>query len=124
MTILEAIRQADQVRPNDVDAYTKLGWLSKLDGQIAREVHQTHVGTELETLPRYDGTTDAATQELLVPEPWDELYVQFLCMRIDLVQQETELYKDDGELFGSIYQSWLNDYNRNHTPKGVPFIRF
>ena len=42
MTVWEAIAKVDDLKPNQYDTNTKIGWLSKLDGQIYVEVISTH----------------------------------------------------------------------------------
>ena len=123
MTILECMAAADRSRQNQIEPFVKLKWLEKLDGQIAREVFNTHRHTAV-PLPVYNEETDVTEQELLVKAPWDEMYVHWLCMRIDLELEEMELYKADGELFSTIYQRWLNDFNRTHMPRSVRALRF
>ena len=83
MTILEAITRADLIRPNELDPAVKLRWLSTLDGQIHAELLASHAGAP-EPFRGYDGETELQTTELLVPYPYDELYLRYLLMRIDL----------------------------------------
>lgn len=123
MTIMECIAAADRARHNQIEPFIKMKWLEKLDGQIAREVFATHRHTAVPP-PVYDEQTDAGTQELLVRGPFDEFYVHWLKMRIDLELEELELYNTDGQIFGETYQRWLNDFNRTHMPRSVPALRF
>ena len=113
MTILEAIVSAKRRRPCDIPDADMLRWLSKLDGQIHRELISQY--DPRVPMPVYNGETDAATEELLMTAPWDEAYIFYLCMRIDLEQEEDELYKKDGELFGTMQQQFYNDYTRRYT---------
>ena len=124
MKILEAIREAEKLRASDIDEQTMIRWLSRHDGQVWRDVIRQYVGGNATPLPEYTAETDIETQELLIPEPWDELYPFFLAMRIDLAQEEMELYTADGNVYGTLYQQWLNDYTRTHRMISVPYLRF
>lgn len=122
MTLTQAIHQADLARPNELEPELKLAWLSALDGQIHRELLSAHLGP-VPDLPVYGPETDPET-ELLVPGPWDELYVRYLLMRIDLENGELERYNNDAACFNRSWRAWAGDYVRTHTPLGVNALRF
>ena len=123
MTILEAITRADLIRPNELDPAVKLRWLSTLDGQIHAELLTTHEGGP-ETFRGYDGETELRTTELLVPHPYDELYLRYLLMRIDLEHGELDRYNNEAAHFNRLWQSFAGRYTRTHSPKGVERLRF
>lgn len=118
MTVWEAIAKVDDLKPNQYDTNTKIGWLSKLDGQIYVEVISTHEDKQAES---FSGNyfSDQNVQ-LLVPHPFDEdLYVYFLQAQIDKENGETAKYNQSITLYNNAflqYQSW---YNRTHMPAAV-----
>ncbi|MBQ1409819.1 MAG: hypothetical protein IIY94_00875 [Oscillospiraceae bacterium] len=122
MTIQEAISQADQLRPNDLDATAKLRWLSAMDGQIFTELLFAHVDAP-ESFDGYDAQTPQST-DLLVAFPYDELYPRFLAMRIDLENGELERYNNDAAVFNRLWQTMAAHYCRTHTPNGTARLRF
>ncbi len=122
MTISEAISQADQLRPNELDSDVKLGWLSAMDGQIYSELLCAHEGAPA-SFPGYDAQTPSSTA-LLIPFPYDELYPRFLAMRIDLENGELERYNNDAMLFNRLWQSTAAHYCRTHSPNGTTQLRF
>ena len=81
MTISEALAVAGALTGQTVDAAAAVRWLSELDGRLALELYRTAAR------PPYDPTDDLGT-ELLVPFPWDGLYVHHL---------EAMTYFTDGE---------------------------
>ena len=122
MTILEAITQADLTRPNELEPELKRSWLSTLDGQIHRELLQRHAG-EVPDFTGYDAQTPGSAR-LLVPYPWDELYVQYLVMRIDQENGELERYNNDAACFNRSWRAFAGDYVKTHMPLGVDRLRF
>ena len=42
MTIIEAINRIDELKPNSYTYLEKIGWLSKLDGTIKKNIIDTH----------------------------------------------------------------------------------
>ena len=42
MTIIEAINRIDELKPNNYTYLEKIGWLSKLDGAIKKNIIDTH----------------------------------------------------------------------------------
>ena len=122
MTIADAISQADQLRPNELDAATKLRWLSAVDGQIYTELLCAHEGAPA-SFDGYDATTPQ-TDPLLIPYPYDELYPRFLAMRIDLENGELERYNNDAAIFNRLWQTTAAHYCRTHSPLGTARLRF
>lgn len=122
MTIAEAISQADQLRPNELDSAAKLRWLSAMDGQIFAELLSAHADAPA-SFAGYDAQT-AQTEALLVPFPYDELYPRFLAMRIDLENGELDRYNNDAAVFNRLWQSMAAHYCRTHSPNGTSRLRF
>lgn len=123
MTIYEAINLVNKLRPNQYGDNLKIKWLSKLDGQIYKEVFQTHEGNTTESFSGYD---DNASQDtvLLVPYPYDEdIYNYFLQAQIDKENGEMGKYNQNITLYNNAYRNFQNDYNRTHMPlpKGTRF---
>ncbi len=123
MTILEAITRADLLRPNELDPAMKLRWLSTLDGQIHRELLEAHLPAPA-PFRGYDDKTELQSTSLLIPHPYDELYLSYLLMRMDLEHGEPDRYNNDAAEFNRIWQSCAADYCRSHLPRGVSGLRF
>lgn len=123
MTILEALMEADQLRPNEIPAAVKLRWLSSLDGQLHRELLSAFCQTP-EPFAGYDEQTELKGTELLAPWPYDELYPRYLVMRLDLEHGELERYNNDAALFNRLCQSFAAYYNRSHQHLGAASLQF
>ena len=123
MTILEAIQRADLLRPNQLDPAVKLRWLSTLDGQVHRELLRAFPETP-EPFTGYGEDTELRQTGLLIPYPYDELYLHYLLMRLDLEHGELDRYNADAAAFNRLWQSYAAAYCRGHRPKGVTGLRF
>lgn len=118
MTIKEAIDLVDKLKPNSYPYLVKVKWLSKLDGQIYREVFATHEGNLAEGFHGYD---DAEPERiLLVPYPYDaDIYTYFLQAQIDKENGEIAKYNQAITLFNTSYAAFQAWYNREHKPISV-----
>lgn len=109
MTLLTVLDMANKVRPNAAhdDIKTKL-LFQQLEGDVA-----DMIGIEPPEY-EYDAQNDI---ELLMPAPYDDIYLWFLCSQIDLMNEETDLYENDKEAFNAAWaraQAW---YRRNTRKK-------
>lgn len=123
MTILEAISHVDAVKPNSYSQTEKIAWLSRIDATIKNEIIDTHEGAENITFNGYDNETDTST-ELLVPAPYDEVYIRYLEMQIDYANNEYGKYNNSMVMYNAAYAAYEKYYNRTHMPvsKGNRFI--
>ena len=123
MTISEALHRADEVKPNTYTDLDKIRWLSTLDGLIKTKIIDTHEGAESVTFKEYDETTSLTT-ELLVPAPYDHIYIHWLEAMIDYANDEYDRYANTMEMYNSAWNTFENYYNRTHMPKGKKFKFF
>ena len=115
MNISDAIYLVDKLKPNQYSTDIKTGWLSKLDGQIFKEVFLTHADSPIESFDGYDGSDPE--QELLVPYPYDEdIYNYFLQAQIDKENGETAKYIQSITLYNNAFHAFQAWYNRTHLP--------
>jgi hypothetical protein len=120
--INEAINQLDALKPNTYSGSEKIVWLSRLDAMIKKNIIDTHEGGDV-TFTGYDEGTDQST-ELIVAEPYDEMYIRWLEAQIDYANGEYERYNNSVELFNTAYEEYKKYYNRTHTPKSKEFKYF
>lgn len=123
MTILEAVHKIDTVKPNSYTQPEKIKWLSTLDGIIKSEVIDTHEGGENVVFEGYPEDVDLDTV-LLVPAPYDDVYIRWLEARIDYANGEYGKYNNSLTAYSNAYDSYANYYNRKHMPKGKSFKFF
>ena len=122
MLISQAIDAVDALKPNSYGREEKVGWLSDVDMQIYREIIAVHEGGGQE-FTGYDADTDIEATELLVPSPYDELYIHALKRQIDLNNEEYGKYNNDCILFNSAYTNFYDWYNRENMSLGEKAFR-
>ena len=123
MTINEAIFRIDSIKPNGYSMPEKIKWLSTLDGMIKREIIDTHEGAEKVTFNGYDENSNLTTA-LLVPAPYDDIYLRWLEAQIDYANNEYGKYNNSITLYNSAYANFDRYYNRTHMPIGKNFKYF
>ena len=123
MTIIEAIHQIDAIKPNSYSQSDKIRWLSRLDGKVKNEIINTHEGVNGETFTEYNEQTRTST-ELLIPHPYDEVYVLWLEAQMDYANGEYTKYNNSITMFNEAYEQFERFYNRTHVPNGTHFKFF
>lgn len=118
MTIIEAINRIDALKPNDYSQEDKVAWLSQIDGSIKKEIIDTHEGGEAITFNGYNEETPMDT-ELIVPTPYDDVYIKWLEAQIDYANSEYGRYNNSMVAYNSALTSFERFYNRNNMPKGT-----
>ena len=120
MKIQEVIASVDHLKPNMFEEADKIKWLSRLDTRIYQEIICTHDHNEDEEAASFSGYgVGDGEKELLVGQPYDEMYIHWLCAQIDYYSMEYESFNNDNSVFESVFSSFRNAYNRSHKPKGT-----
>lgn len=116
MTIIEAINRADSVKPNAYSQQEKVRWLSTLDGTVKNEIIDTHEGAEEIIFSGYNDETPLNT-ELLIPAPYDDVYIRYLEMQIDYANGEYGKYNNSAAAYNTAFSAFEKYYNREHMPR-------
>lgn len=117
MKIIEAINITDTKIPNLCSQSDKLRWLSTVDWTVKREIIDGHEGCEEVTFTGYGEDTDLDT-ELLVPAPYDVLYLHALEAQIHDANAEHDRYNNATGKYNAALLEYRNYYNRQHMPLG------
>lgn len=123
MTLIEAINTINNLKPYTYGHTDKVKWLSVLDGIIKAEIIDTHEGAEEVTFDGYDEDADLSTV-LLVPAPYDSIYLRWLEAQIDYANGEYDRYNNSAQAYNDAYNAFARYYNRTHMPKGKKFKFF
>ena len=123
MNIIEAINRIDSLKPNNYTQEEKIRWLSNLDGIIKREIIDTHEGAEAVTFEGYNEEIELDTV-LLVPAPYDDIYVKWLEAQIDYANGEYGKYNNSISMYNAAYDAFSKYYNRTHMPIQKEFTHF
>lgn len=123
MKIIEALDRIDSLKHNTYSQADKIAWLSRLDSMVKRLIIDTHEGGEEVTFEGYRPDTDLET-EMLVPAPFDEMYLRWLEAQIDYANGEYGKYNNSILMYQTAYDGYQNYYNRNHLPRTRAFKYF
>ena len=123
MTLQEALDLTDQLKPNMMLLATKIRFISEIEGKVHAEIIMKHEHEpEDETCPTYDTTTSRSSTELLVPAPYDMLYVYYLMSKIDMLNQEEDKEYNDRVRFENAWLEFADYWTREHMPiTGSPY---
>ena len=102
----EAIKKADELRPNTLSEQQKYDMLNELDGKVAE------VTGDLVERPSFPQDF-----ECLMPFPYDNIYPLYLVAMIDYYNQETGLYANDMQMFNAAWEEALAWWRRENRAK-------
>ena len=114
MRVNEAIEILDKLRPNQYKIPQKLRWLSDLDGKIFEDVYLTHTDNKLNSFKSY--TKDDMDKELLIPEPYTEIYEHYLSAQVYYNNNEMARYSNSMIMYNNALAEFEAWYNRKHMP--------
>ena len=123
MTLIEAIHRIDTVKPNGCAQGEKIRWLSVLDGIVYTEIIEPRVGGERESFTAY-GEETPQTKPLLIPHPYDEIYVRWLEAQIDYACGEYGKYNNSITAFNAAFAAFERYYNQSHPMKPCAFRHY
>lgn len=115
MTIIEAINSTDALKFNTYNQTEKIGWLSRLDSMVKSHIIDTHQGAENTSFSGYTENTPLDTV-LLVPAPYDEMYLRWLEAQIDYHNGEYDKYNNAIIMFNTAFEAYQSFYNGTHMP--------
>lgn len=123
MTIRQAIARFDTLYPNEITYEQKLAWLSELDGMVYEEILSFYKEAPPTAFTGYILATPGDTQ-LLVPFPYEKIYIEYLSAMSELVRGNAERYNNAAALYANTFDAFAADYNRTHTPLCNARVRF
>lgn len=117
MKVIEAINRIDELKPNTILQTEKIRWLSVLDGQIKKKIIDTHDGGENINFSEYND--NSLETKLIVPFPYDELYIYYLESKIDYANGEMTRYNISATNYNACYSDFEAWYHNTHKTKRV-----
>jgi hypothetical protein len=113
--IIDAISKLDDLKYNTYKQDDKVQWLSRLDSMVKKQVIDTHEGAEAVSFSGYTADTPTDTV-LLVPAPYDEVYLRWMEAQIDYHNGEYDKYNNAIIMFNTAFEAYAAYYNQNHMP--------
>ena len=111
MTPNKAIEIIDRLKPNSYSEEDKLRWINELDGMVQRLVIQSDKGMQYS----YPEDMD---KELLIPDPFEDVYPLYLEAKIDYYNREYGNYNNSVMMFDARYSEYKKAYIREHAARG------
>lgn len=128
MKLTEAIRRVDELKHNTYTSGEKIAWLSELDGMAKTTIFDTHFRNPGEPEIKFSGYSEESMSEeswkdpdLLIPAPWDKIYILWLQAQIDYYNGEYDRYANSATAFNAVLKDYENFYHRTH---GMPSQAF
>lgn len=122
MTLDKLLTRIDQQKPNAYTRQEKIDWVNQLDGMIKTKIIDTHEGADDVYFREY--TDDSGSTELLVPAPFDRIYLYWLEANIDYANQEFGKYNNSMAMYNEMWSEYSRWYNRQHMPLSAGFTYF
>lgn len=121
MKLSDAKAQLAEFKAHSYSDEQLVRWLSDLDSKIWNEVIRWHENTNESgdgdmSQPQVYSADDMQTV-LIVPEPYSDLYIKYLCAMIDYFDGDFARYNNGMVMFNVAYEEYSGWYNRYYTPK-------
>lgn len=107
MTVNEVIAKVKDRKPNAYSDESLNDRLNDCEAMVQREL----LLTVPDEIVQYAYPEDR-DKELILPRPYDELYVTYIIMQIQFDQEEYGAYNNSNAMFMAQYQSAQSYYNR------------
>lgn len=129
MKIIDVLNRFDDLKPNTYTQTEKIAWLSELDGRVKIEIidehlcHHCHRHGRCHDCERrvefagYNDETDIENTDLLIPAPYDSIYLYFLETKVNYALGEDDDYARSKLSFNNAYNDYFNYYNRKYRPR-------
>lgn len=116
MTMQQALDQIDALKANAFPVEQKIQWLSEIDLMVWHEIYLKHEGPMPVTeFNGYDQDTKKSVF-LLVPEPYTDIYENYVKMKIDLANEDNEKFMKNKGLFNAAFQTFKDFWRWDHMP--------
>ena len=112
MDIKTAIATIQRMKPSPYGEAMLTEWLSELDGQLFDTVFTDREEAPENNTP-YKAVEDADVV-LVVPFPYDQIYIYWLSAKIDFANGETDRYANSMAMYNSYHESFVSSWARAH----------
>lgn len=120
MKIKDVIKHTIQLVPSQYTEDVFMRWLSDLDGKVYNDLM---VGLEEcpETAP---GVYTDVDTELLIPYPYEDLYINYLCAKIHQQNADYDRYTNSMIEYNNAYSNYAAMYVRTHRITGTADMQY
>ena len=123
MKIKQAIDRINSLVHNTYTDSEKINWLSNMDMIVKTHIIDNYEGSENFVFGGYKDDVDMET-ELLVPAPFDDVYLKWMEAQIHYYDGEYNKYNNSILMYNAAFSAYANHYIASHKPirKGNRFL--
>lgn len=121
MKLMGLIEHITQMRGQQFGTDVLTGWVNEIEAQAVDQVLSHGVQYDNEFKPytyEYD-----CEKTLLIPDRFQDVYVNYLLAKIDFLNQETERYNNDVAMMEAAWKEYQGWYFRNHDLRSLAYFR-
>lgn len=115
MTLKEALDWIDRLVPNNMESGDKVKFISDVDERAHLDIY-SRARDYTGVYTRYQETADN-NKELLIPHPYDSMYLYYISAQIDFFNKEIASYNNNMALYNTMWDDFAAFYRRNNYPK-------
>jgi len=101
MKLEEVFRRVDDLKSNAYRDDMKADWINAVEGRVQLEILER----DMADVVRYDWETDGGA-DLVVPEPYSDLYLYYVEAMIDFYNKEYEGYNNSMVMFNEAFEEY------------------
>lgn len=109
MIVSEALEKVKERKPNPYDDHMLLEWLNEIEAKVQHEL----LDTPPEGIFTYT-IEEHMEHELLLPKPFDVVYLHYIIAMIEWNQQEYDAYNNTVDLVNLLFEDAKKYYNEKH----------
>ena len=118
MTIKNAVIYAKSLKGRYTYDESKVReWLTRLDAAIIAQIIDNYEDSEEVYFEGYMDETVPDDTELIVPMPWDTLYLRWIETQTDYANGEYDRYNNSAQAYSEAYDAFAKYYHRTHMPR-------
>lgn len=114
MTVAGIIEQYNTERPNSIEDMVKLSWLKKCETSLIEDTIKNHYGAPTDEELFLHLEYFAMDTDLLLEEPYDDVYIYYLDQRIAYNNNDMNRYNASMRMYNNALLYWKQKYNREH----------
>lgn len=115
MKVKDAIEKTNQLKANAYSEENMSEWLSELENYAIESIFNRAEGNSF--APVKYSYEDDGEKELMIPDPYSEIYIYYLAAKIDYWNKELDSYNNNMSMYNASYSSFAAKYRREHMPK-------
>lgn len=124
MTLAQLIAEVDQVKPNQFEKEIKTRWVSEIEQTVKERIldRAEESGNTGEAFRAYSYDEDQE-RELLIPDQYADVYIHYICAKIDYYNREFSGYNNAAALHEAVLDDFAAFWKRTHNPKSLPKMK-